>query len=108
MCPMYHWVPRRIEAHVKLCVLSLLMERVAEIECNDTWSRIQLMERVAEIECNDTWSRIQHNLEGLQVSEFRTNSHKFFRRNETTPNICNILKKLKVPTPNLAFELEKL
>jgi transposase len=86
---MYHWVPRRIEAHVKLCVLSLLMERVAEIECNDTWSRIQ------------------HNLEGLQVSEFRTNSHKFFRRNDTTPDICNILNKLKIPIPNLVMELEK-
>lgn len=90
MCPMYHWVPRRIEAHVKLCVLSLLMERVAEIECNDTWSRIQ------------------HNLEGLQISEFRTNSHKFFRRNEITPNIRKLLNKLNIPTPNLVTELEKL
>ena len=90
MCPMYHWAPRRIETHVKLCVLSLLIERIAEIECNDTWNRIQ------------------HNLEGLQVSEFRTNSHKFFRRNELTPDIRNILKKLKVPTPNLVAELEKL
>jgi len=90
MCPMYHWVPRRIEAHVKLCVLSLLIERIAEIECSDTWSRIQ------------------HNLEGLQVSEFRINSHKFFRRNEITPNIRNLLNKLKIPAPSLAFELEKL
>jgi transposase len=90
MCPMYHWAPRRIEAHVKLCVLSLLMERIAEIECNDTWNRIQ------------------HNLEGLQVSEFRTNSHKFFRRNEITPNIRNLLNKLKIPIPNLVAELEKL
>jgi len=90
MCPMYHRVPRRIEAHVKLCVLSLLIERVAEIGCNDTWSMIQ------------------HNLEGFQVSEFRTNSHKFFRRNEITPNVRNILKKLKIPTPSIALELEKL
>jgi transposase len=90
MCPMYHWVPRRIEAHVKLCVLSLLIERVAEIECNDTWSRIQ------------------HNLEGLQVSEFRTNSHKFFRHNEITSNVRNLLNKLKIPTPNIVAELEKL
>lgn len=90
MCPMYHRAPRRIEVHVKLCVLSLLIERAAEIECNDTWSRIQ------------------HNLEGLQVSEFRTNSHKFFRRNEITPNVRNLLNKLKIPTPNIAFELEKL
>ena len=87
---MYHRVPRRIEVHVKLCVLSLLIERVAEVECNDTWSRIQ------------------HNLEGLQVSEFRTNSYKFFRRNEIASNIRNILKKLKVPTPNLVAELEKM
>ncbi len=36
ICPMYHWVPRRIGTHVKLCVLPLLIERVAEIECNDT------------------------------------------------------------------------
>jgi len=90
MCPMYHWVPRRIEAHVKLCVLSLFIERIAEIECNDTWNRIQ------------------HNLEGLQVSEFRINSHKFFRRNEITSNIRNTLRRLKVPTPNLVAELEKL
>ena len=87
---MYHWAPRRIEAHVKLCVLSLLIERVVEIECNATWSRIQ------------------HCLEGLQVSEFRTNSHKFFRRNEITPNVRNLLNKLKVPIPNIALELEKL
>ena len=90
MCPMYHWAPRRIETHVKLCVLSLLIERVAEIECNDTWSRIQ------------------HNLEGLQMTEFRTNSHKFFRRNEITSNVRNLLNKLKIPTPNLVIELEKL
>ena len=67
-----------------------------------------LIERVAEIECNDTWRRIQHNLEALQVSEFRTNSHKFFRRNEITSDVRNLLNKLKIPTPNLALELEKL
>jgi len=29
MMPMYHWLPHRIEAHVKICVLALLIERVA-------------------------------------------------------------------------------
>jgi transposase len=29
MTSMYHWVPRRIEIHVRLCVLALLIERVA-------------------------------------------------------------------------------
>ena len=31
MTPMYHWLPRRIETHVRLCVLALLIERVAEL-----------------------------------------------------------------------------
>ena len=31
--PMFHWTPRRIEAHVKLCVLALQMQRAAEIRC---------------------------------------------------------------------------
>ena len=26
---MFHWTPRRIEAHVKLCVLALQMQRAA-------------------------------------------------------------------------------
>ncbi len=28
--PVYHWLPRRIEAHVKICVLALLLERMME------------------------------------------------------------------------------
>jgi transposase len=28
--PMFHWTARRIEAHVKLCVLALQMQRAAE------------------------------------------------------------------------------
>ncbi len=31
MMPMYHWSPRRIETHVRICVLSLLIERIAEL-----------------------------------------------------------------------------
>ena len=27
MRPVYHWKPHRIEAHIKLCVLALLLER---------------------------------------------------------------------------------
>lgn len=37
---MFHWTPRRIEAHVKLCVLALQMQRAAEISCALPWSRI--------------------------------------------------------------------
>jgi transposase len=38
--PMLHWTPRRIEAHVKLCVLALPMQRAAEIRCSLPWPRI--------------------------------------------------------------------
>ena len=31
--PMYHWLPGRIEAHIKICVLALLLARVAERQC---------------------------------------------------------------------------
>jgi hypothetical protein len=27
---MFHWTPRRIVAHVKLCVLALMIQRTAE------------------------------------------------------------------------------
>src|SRR5689334_3084555 len=38
--PMFHWTARRIEAHVKLCVLALQMQRAAEIRCGLPWARI--------------------------------------------------------------------
>ena len=39
--PVYHWAPHRIHAHVALTVLSLLLERVAEQACADTWRNIR-------------------------------------------------------------------
>jgi hypothetical protein len=41
MTPMYHWLPRRIESHVRICVLVLLIERIAELSCNMPWSQIR-------------------------------------------------------------------
>jgi transposase len=90
MTPMYHWVPRRIETHVKICILSLLIERVAEITCKEPWSRIR------------------RKLEELQISQFQTSDHGFFRRNETPVNTRNILKLLDIPAPRLVMGLEKV
>jgi len=41
LTPMYHWAPRRIETHVRICVLALLIERVAELECGIAWHKIR-------------------------------------------------------------------
>lgn len=39
--PVYHWTPHRISAHVRLCVLALLVERIAETRCKDTWRNLR-------------------------------------------------------------------
>jgi transposase len=41
MTPMYHWASRRIETPVKICVLALQIERVAEISCGMSWHQIK-------------------------------------------------------------------
>lgn len=41
MRPVYHWAVHRIHAHVALTVLALLLERVAEHACADTWRNIR-------------------------------------------------------------------
>jgi transposase len=35
LTPMYHWLTRRIESHVRICVLALLIERIAELSCRN-------------------------------------------------------------------------
>ena len=60
MSPMYHWLPRRIETHVRICVLALLIERVAELACQKPWPQIRTI------------------LEGLQASEFADTDPSIF------------------------------
>jgi len=81
MTPMYHWLPRRIEAHVKICVLALLIERVTERAYNRPWPRVR------EI------------LRRLQATQLRTPSGQFFQRNLPTEAVSRILKTLEVPLP---------
>jgi len=88
MEPMYHWLPKRIEAHVKLCVFSLLIERVAELECKQPWSHIQ------------------RTLSTLQATEFQTKKNQFFQRNEPTPELVSILKYLKIPIPKTILDIK--
>jgi len=80
--PVYHRLSRRLEAHVKVCVMSLLIERIAELACKQSWSQL----------C--------HVLTDLQATQFHTSSHLFFKRNEASPELREILKKLAIPLPN--------
>ena len=90
MSPMFHWVPRRIETHVRICVLALLIERVAEIACQQPWPQIR------------------RQLRTLQVTEFFSLKYRFFRRNELTPKVSQMLKTLGIPAPKSILNLENL
>lgn len=89
LTPMFHWVPRRIETHVKICVLALLIERIVEMRCGEPWSHIR------------------RGLEQLQISYFSTDTSSFYRRNEIPAKARNILKQMNIPVPKLVDRLEK-
>jgi len=90
MTPMFHWVPRRIETHVRICVLALLIERVAEIACQQPWSQIR------------------RQLQRLQATEFFSLKHRFFRRNELTAEVSQILQTLDIAAPKSILSVEIL
>lgn len=81
MGPMHHWLPRRIEAHVRICVLALLIDRAAELAVGESWPRIR------------------RTLDRLQVTEFTSESHRFFQANEPPSATAAILAKLGVASP---------
>ena len=81
LTPMFHRAERRIVAHVKLCVLALLLQRVAE-------HRTGL-----------PWPRIRHALEGLQATCYETQTHHFWQRNRLPGGLNELMEKLEVPPP---------
>ena len=89
MTPMYHWLSRRIEAHVKICVLALMIERIAERTCRQPWSKMA------------------RSLQKLQVTKFFNLNHRVCLRNEIPADTRNILNKLKINPPKQLVHLEK-
>jgi transposase len=88
MTPMYHWLSRRIESHVKICVLALMIERIAERTCGQPWSKI----------CRA--------LKQLQVTKFFHLNNRVYLRNEISADTRNILKKLNIKLPKQLIHLE--
>jgi transposase len=79
--PMFHWSPRRIEAHVKLCVLALQMQRAAEIRCGLPWARIA------------------HELRALKAVRYQAGGQGIVQRTKIAGTLGELLKKLAVPIP---------
>ena len=79
--PMFHWSPRRIEAHVRLCVLALQMQRAAELRCSLPWARIA------------------HSLAGLKAVRYQVEGRTIVQRTKIRPEAAEILKNLGISTP---------
>ncbi len=79
--PMFHWRPHRISAHISLCVLALLLERMAEIRAGQTWRTI-----VAQL---DTIKVVEYERAGARVRQ----------TTELRPAVADLLRRLQVPAP---------
>ena len=90
MSPMYHWLSRRIECHVKICVLALMIERLAERACNKPWHQIR------------------RSLDAMQVTKLFNLNQRVHLRNEITAETRNLLKNLDIKLPSQVVYLENL
>jgi hypothetical protein len=87
--PMFHWTPRRIEAHVKLCVLALQVQRAAEIRCAQPWARIA------------------HTLGQLKAVRYRSDSRTIVQRTKITAALAETLKKLGISMPKQILSIDE-
>jgi hypothetical protein len=79
--PMFHWMPHRITAHVKLCVLALMIQRAAEIATGLPWGRLATL------------------LERLKAVRYTSEGRTFVQATTIGPELADILKKLDIAPP---------
>jgi hypothetical protein len=79
--PMFHWTPRRIVAHVKLCVLALMIQRAAEIATGAPWSQLVDV------------------LERLKAVRYTAEGETIVQASRITPELAALLKKLDISRP---------
>ena len=79
--PMFHWTPRRIVAHVKLCVLALMIQRATEIAAEAPWSQLVDV------------------LERLKAVRYTAEGETIVQATRITPELAAILKKLDISRP---------
>jgi hypothetical protein len=79
--PMFHWMPQRITAHIKLCVLALMIQRAAEIATGLPWRQlVSLLERL---------KAVRYTSEGKTILQATT----------IQPELAEIFKKLGISAP---------
>jgi len=81
MRPVYHWAVHRIHAHIAITVLSLLLQRMAEVNCGDTWRNIR------------------DDLNQIKLAQLLGPNGTIFQVTDPRPEALNRLKSLKIPAP---------
>ncbi len=79
--PLFHWAPHRICSHVSLTMVALLLERLAENACGDTWRNIR------------------DDLRQIKLAQFLTPQGELWQVTDPLPAAANRLKQLKIPPP---------
>jgi transposase len=85
--PVYHWAVHRIHAHVALSVLALLLERVIEQACGDTWRNIRA------------------DLERIKLAQLLSPHGEVWQVTEPSPEAANHLKSLELKNPPAILHL---
>jgi len=85
--PVYHRKEERIRAHVILCWLALLLARIAENACRDTWPELR------------------RELDRIHVGTFAGPAGTFRQRTEITKAQRDILHALKIDVPPRIHQL---
>ena len=81
MRPVFHWAVHRVHAHVSLTVLALLLERVAERACGDTWRNIR------------------DDLRQVKLAQLSTPDGAVWQITEPRPEAAKRLKSLGIDNP---------
>ncbi len=86
--PMFHWAPHRICAHVSLTMVALLLERLAENTCGDTWRNIR------------------DDLRQIKLAQFSTPHGELWQVTDPLPAAANRLKQLGLPAPPPVLKID--
>ena len=84
--PVFHHKDQRIQAHVQLCWLALVVLRVAELAVGDTWRNIR------------------NELERIHLVTLATAEGQVAQRTQLTARHRSILRALELPEPPRFFE----
>jgi hypothetical protein len=85
--PVYHRKEERIRAHVIFCWLALLLARIAENACRDTWPELR------------------RELDRIHIGTFTGPAGTFRQRTEITKAHRDILRQLKIDPPPRIYQL---